>query len=94
MHNVHVQVAYCEEQVECRRVILLSHFGETNFTAAGCHKTCDVCQRNEGAAFENKDMTQVARDMIQVCKAHVQHTTPSEPYSPLFPLPGLPPSCL
>ena len=66
-----MQVAYCEEQVECRRVILLSHFGETNFTAAGCHKTCDVCQRNEGAAFENKDMTQVARDMIQVSAGHV-----------------------
>ena len=61
-----MQVAYCEEQVECRRVILLSHFGETNFTPAACHRTCDVCARNEGQVFESKDMTQVARDMLQV----------------------------
>lgn len=67
-----LQVAYCEEQVECRRVILLNHFGETNFTAAACHNTCDVCARNEGAAFESKDMTQVAHDMIKVCNHTVE----------------------
>ena len=61
-----MQVAYCEEQVECRRVLLLSHFGESGFTAALCHRTCDICMRNEGQMFAERDMTQAARDLIRV----------------------------
>ena len=61
-----VQVAYCEEQVECRRVLLLSHFGEAGFTAAACHRTCDICVRNEGQAFTQRDMTQAAHELIRV----------------------------
>jgi len=60
------QVAYCEEQVECRRVLLLSHFGESGFTAALCHRTCDICIRNDGQVFAERDMTQAARDLIRV----------------------------
>ena len=26
------QINYCEEQVECRRVLMLAHFGEHSFT--------------------------------------------------------------
>jgi hypothetical protein len=26
-----LQIAYCEDQVECRRVMLLAHFGERDF---------------------------------------------------------------
>jgi len=61
-----MQVAYCEEQVECRRVLLLSHFGESGFTAALCHRTCDICIRNDGQVFAERDMTQAARDLIRV----------------------------
>lgn len=61
-----VQVAYCEEQVECRRVLLLSHFGESGFTAAACHRTCDICMRNEGQSFTQRDMTQAAHELIRV----------------------------
>ena len=61
-----MQVAYCEEQVECRRVLLLSHFGETGFTAAACHRTCDICLRNEGQVFTQRDMTQAAHELIRV----------------------------
>lgn len=46
------QVAYCEEQVECRRVILLAYFGEKGFSAARCNGTCDICKRNKGQRFE------------------------------------------
>ena len=60
------QVAYCEEQVECRRVLLLSHFGESGFTPAACHRTCDICVRNEGQVFAERDMTQAANDLIKV----------------------------
>jgi hypothetical protein len=38
-----LQIQYAEAQLECRRTILLSHFGET-FNAADCKGTCDVCK--------------------------------------------------
>lgn len=50
-------MAFCEEKVECRRVILMAHFGETSFTAASCGGTCDTCRENAGQEFEQKDMT-------------------------------------
>ena len=47
------QVAYAEEQVECRRVMLLSWFGEKGFSApAHCRGTCDICRDNAGQAFQ------------------------------------------
>lgn len=78
-----MQVAYCEEQVECRRVLLLSHFGESGFTAAACHRTCDICVRNEGQAFTHRDMTQAAHELIRVlmpnpCVAYVAAFAPNE----------------
>ncbi|DBA92021.1 TPA: hypothetical protein ACH3X2_14247 [Trebouxia sp. C0005] len=65
--SLNSMVAYCEEQVECRRVLLLSHFGESGFTAALCHRTCDICKR--GQVFAERDMTQAARDLIRVVQA-------------------------
>lgn len=44
---------YAEEQVECRRVQLLQHFGE-RFDPAACKGTCDLCKHNErsGTLYE------------------------------------------
>lgn len=44
---------YAEEQVECRRVQLLQHFGEV-FDPAHCQGTCDLCAKQSGTAFEKK----------------------------------------
>ena len=77
-----LQVAYCEEQVECRRVLLLSHFGESGFTAAACHRTCDICVRNEGQVFTQRDMTQAAHELIRVL---LSATPPPSPlWQPLY----------
>lgn len=46
------QVAYCEEQVECRRSVLLAHFGESFDPKRGCHGTCDVCAQHGSLTFE------------------------------------------
>ena len=61
-----LQVAYCEEHVECRRVMLLSHFGEADFSAAKCAGTCDTCKGNAGKSFELRDLTQDALNAIHV----------------------------
>ena len=45
------KIAYCEEQVECRRSVLLAHFGES-FDVKRCHGTCDVCASRNGQEFE------------------------------------------
>jgi hypothetical protein len=35
---------YCQNEMDCRRVMILSHFGEVSFTKAGCRNTCDNCR--------------------------------------------------
>ncbi len=47
-----MQAAFCEEKVECRRVMLLAYFGERGFAAAACARTCDICSDTAGQAFE------------------------------------------
>ena len=57
---VNLQVAFCEERVECRRVLLLTYFGERGFSKERCGATCDVCLRNVGQSFEGAQHTCVA----------------------------------
>lgn len=52
------QVSYCEEKVDCRRVMIMGHFGERSFTQRSCNKTCDNCQNGGGLEHENKDVSQ------------------------------------
>jgi bloom syndrome protein len=37
-------VSYCENAVECRRALLLAHFGEA-FSSASCQQSCDNCKK-------------------------------------------------
>ena len=55
-----LQVAYCEEAVQCRRVMMLSHFSE-KFSAASCQRTCDNCQNNAGQTPAFEDWSEAAR---------------------------------
>ena len=64
-----MQIAYCEEKVECRRVMLLAHFGETGFNTAMCKPACDICAANAGQAFEDRDMSSVAMDVVRLVRA-------------------------
>ena len=56
-----LQISYCEETVECRRVMLLTHFGENSFTAAQCRGTCDNCAQNAGQTFTYEDVSEAAK---------------------------------
>ena len=37
------RLQYCENQIECRRVLILEFFNE-QFNRANCSKTCDNCR--------------------------------------------------
>ena len=64
-----LQIAYCEEQVECRRAVLLAHFGESFDPRKGCHGTCDVCAQHSGQIFEQ------ASPRAACCKLSLQQYT-------------------
>lgn len=38
------QIAYAESTGDCRRSLLMHHFGEHGFGPEQCANTCDVCQ--------------------------------------------------
>ena len=39
------QIAYAESTGECRRALLMHHFGERSFGPEQCARTCDVCEQ-------------------------------------------------
>ena len=51
MPDLRAQIAYCEEQVECRRALLLAHFGEA-WDTRRCQRTCDVCASHAQHTFQ------------------------------------------
>lgn len=68
--SLNAMMAYCEEQVECRRVLLLQHFGERDFDRAACGGTCDNCRRRAaGQFYEYEDQTEAARRVVAVARA-------------------------
>lgn len=56
-----LQVSYCENDVDCRRLLQLIHFGEM-FDASLCAKTCDNCLKE--LRWVEKDVTNTAREMV------------------------------
>lgn len=55
------QVSYCENDVDCRRLLQLAHFGE-KFDSSTCQKTCDNCLRV--TSFVEKDVTGIAKELV------------------------------
>lgn len=53
-------VQYCENRTDCRRQLVLSHFGE-RFESKDCHKTCDNCERS---LTITKDYTKQAKEIL------------------------------
>jgi bloom syndrome protein len=53
MTNLFKVIDYCENQMECRRLLLIEYFGERGFTREQCNSTCDNCrQRQDGVDNE------------------------------------------
>ncbi|EGN92022.1 hypothetical protein SERLA73DRAFT_99863, partial [Serpula lacrymans var. lacrymans S7.3] len=61
--EVSAVVQYCNNDVDCRRCLLLAHFGES-FNLKDCHKGCDNCSR--GGEIVKKDLTSDAIKAIDL----------------------------
>jgi len=64
--NLLRMVSYCENYVDCRRLLQLVHFGE-RFDPSLCGKTCDNCLKE--LEWVEKDVTNIARQLVsgQMC---------------------------
>ena len=60
-------IAYCENQADCRRSLLLAHFGEMHFDRALCKGTCDNCA--SGLCFEERDVSALAQAVCDIVHA-------------------------
>lgn len=63
--NIRRMVSYCENDVDCRRLLQLIHFGE-KFNSSYCKRTCDNCSKNK--SFIEKDVTETAKQLVEVVK--------------------------
>ncbi|KAK6131895.1 hypothetical protein DH2020_034368 [Rehmannia glutinosa] len=63
--NLLRMVSYAENDVDCRRLLQLIHFGE-KFDSLNCQKTCDNCSKNQ--SFVEKDVTETAKQLVELVK--------------------------
>ena len=56
-------INYCEEESECRRVLLLSYFNE-DFKKERCHHMCDNCNKNK--YYNNFDCTKECKIILSL----------------------------
>ncbi|GER26748.1 ATP-dependent DNA helicase Q1 [Striga asiatica] len=63
--NLLRMVSYCENDVDCRRLLQLIHFGE-KFDSMNCQKTCDNCFKSQN--YVEKDVTQTAKQLVELVK--------------------------
>ncbi|XP_015165036.1 ATP-dependent DNA helicase Q-like 4A isoform X2 [Solanum tuberosum] len=65
VENLLRMVSYCENEVDCRRLLQLIHFGE-KFESTNCRKTCDNCCKTQNCI--EKDVTEVAKQLVELVK--------------------------
>ncbi|XP_041012179.1 ATP-dependent DNA helicase Q-like 4A [Juglans microcarpa x Juglans regia] len=72
--NLLRMVSYCENDVDCRRLLQLIHFGE-KFDSANCKKTCDNCLKIK--SFIEKDVTDITKQLVELVKSTRQQFSSS-----------------
>ena len=67
-NNFNQMINYCEEKLECRRVLQLQYFGEA-YDRNRCGQMkgmeCDNCLRRETGAMESRDITDVSKNLVE-----------------------------
>lgn len=63
MENLRRMTAFCMNQIDCRRKLILEYFGET-FDPSLCKQTCDNCQDTTTKTMT--DVTEEARLMVSL----------------------------
>lgn len=63
---VRAVVQYCQNEVDCRRVQVLGHFGQ-KFDPKKCNRMCDNCAENGDVVEE--DMTEAAQNAINLVRS-------------------------
>ena len=58
--SLNSMIAYCENPADCRRQLLLAHFGETSFRREQCKQTCDNCRTVAGTKYVMRDLSHIA----------------------------------
>ncbi|MED6207360.1 hypothetical protein PIB30_035063 [Stylosanthes scabra] len=74
IENLLRMVSYCENDVDCRRLLQLAHFGE-KFDSSTCQKTCDNCSKI--TSFIEKDVTEIAKQLVELVKLAGQKVSSS-----------------
>ncbi|XP_023553062.1 ATP-dependent DNA helicase Q-like 4A isoform X1 [Cucurbita pepo subsp. pepo] len=64
--NLLRMVSYCENDVDCRRLLQLVHFGE-KFDPGNCKKTCDNCLKS--TTLIEKDVTDIAKQLVDLVRS-------------------------
>lgn len=72
--NLLRMVSYSENDVDCRRLLQLLHFGE-KFDAGNCGNTCDNCSKIK--TLVERDVTESAKQLVELVKSTGQHFSSS-----------------
>ncbi|KAG5248487.1 DNA helicase family protein [Salix suchowensis] len=72
--NLLRMVSYSENDVDCRRLLQLLHFGE-KFDSGNCGNTCDNCLKIK--TLVEKDVTESAKQLVELVKLTGQHFSSS-----------------
>lgn len=65
-YNLRQVIAYCENQLDCRRQLVLAYFGE-NFDKNTCKGTCDNCKNDLHA--EEQNIIDHVRNIVSLVKS-------------------------
>lgn len=72
LDNLSSMINYCENQVRCRRSMILQFFGES-FDKRDCKKTCDNCKSNKEEKYI--DVTEDAKAIVKLVRQHHSQLT-------------------
>ncbi|XP_075714546.1 recQ-like DNA helicase BLM [Rhinoderma darwinii] len=71
-NNLYSMVHYCENVLECRRMQLLSYFGENTFNPKFCKENtrvaCDNCCRT--TEYKSRDVTDEVKNIVRFVQEH------------------------